>query len=170
MGGSTSDALDVVDRVHDFWDAIKGFFPTSFRADVSPSVDVINDQTGVLLSGLGGGTPASVAGTSGTIYNAYATALLLRLDSATVIRGRKLRGHWFIGPVRAATDADGTPAAADRTAVVAATTHLGAGSTTSSHVIWSRPKPPLPAGEGDHGIVNSYSVAPYFAVLRSRRD
>lgn len=160
-------APDVVARVRAFWSSIGGLFPASFSAQVQGQVDDLDPSNGQLLGTYNGGAPAQVLGSTGTSYNAYATSLLLRINSAYVTAGRRVAGRAFIGPVAAALDAGGIPTTLSLNTLVAGATGMLTGTTTAGAVIWHRPTLTTP---GAAFGVSNYSGAPYFAVLRSRRD
>lgn len=163
-----TEAADVCARVRSYWDSIKGLFPTSFRADVNGAPDTLDIASGVLTGTLNGGSPPQVAGTTGTAYNMYAGMILLKGATTAVVNGRREQGRSFIGPVTSGADVGGVPDAAYRTAVSnGANVLLLTGSTTAFPGVWHRP---VNGAGGSFNGVSVFTTAPYFAVLRSRRD
>lgn len=162
-----SAAPDVVARVRQFWSASSALFPTTYNAQVQANVDDLDPSNGQLLGTYNGGAPAVVVGASGTAYNAYATQILLRHNTGDVQRGRRVVGRSFIGPVTSTADSGGNPLASNVTTLLAAATVMLTGTTTALPVVWSRPGALFP---GTFFGVSNYTAAPYFAVLRSRRD
>ena len=160
-------APDVVARVRSFWSGIAALFPTTFSAQVQANVDDLDPSNGQLLGTYSGGAPAVVAGATAGGYNAYATAVLLRENTNTVQRGRRVVGRSFIGPVASAVDSGGNPLASNVTTLLTQAATMLTGTTTAFPVVWSRPNL---ANVGASYQVTNYTAAPYFAVLRSRRD
>lgn len=160
-------AVDCVGRVRAFWNSISALFPTSFNAQVQPNVDELDETNGALTASYVGGTPAIVNGANGAVYNAYATMVLLRENTGVIRVGRRVVGRSFIGPVAGSVDSGGNPLASNVTTLLAAATVTLTGSTAAVPVVWSRPKL---ARVGEMNAVVNFTAAPYFAVLRSRRD
>lgn len=164
---TNADAADVVARVRVFWDSIKAVFPTSFKVDVSGAPDTLDIQSGTLTGTLAGGSPAQVVGTGGAAYNMFAGMILLRGATTQVINGRRLSSRSFIGPVSSSTDNAGSPDAAFRTAIQNAANVTLTGTTTSFPGAWHRP---VNGSGGSLQGISTFTTAPFFAVLRSRRD
>jgi len=139
---------------------------------VQPQVDVIADDTGLLVGGLSGGSPVGVVGTNGTAYESIATMALLRMTTAVILRGRRLKGRLFLGPVATPNVTSlGQLLGATGTTVAASFATTLAGSTASVPVIWDRPgKAPHPVHPGTSATVTGWSCPPVLSVLRSRRD
>ena len=168
-GAEPAAAIDCVARVRQFWSAISALFPTSFSAQVQPNVDQLDETTGSLTASYVGGAPVVVAGASGTAYNAYATMVLLRQNTGVIRVGRRVVGRTFVGPVTSTVDSGGNPLASNVTTMLTAATVMLTGSTGAIPEVWHRPKPAGSATGREFYVVN-YTAAPYFAVLRSRRD
>lgn len=166
---SNTVAADVVGRVRAFWNSSAALFPTTFSAQVQANVDQLDETTGTLLGTFVGGAPAVVAGASGTAYNAFATMVLLRLNTGVVLNGRRVVGRSFIGPVTSTVDQGGNPLLSNVTTLLAAATAMLTGSTSAIPEVWHRPFP-KGSGTGREFFVTNFTAAPYFAVLRSRRD
>jgi hypothetical protein len=141
-------------------------------------VDIIDDLTGALLGSLNGGAAGLVTGTNGTSYESIATMGLLRLGTSTILRGRRLKGRLFMGPVATPNvTGAGQLLGATGTAVSAAWAATLTGSTASAPIIWARPVPaPVPPSTrpgpfpGSLGLVTTWSMPANLSVLRSRRD
>lgn len=164
----TADASDVCARVRAFWEAIKTLLPTGQRADVQPSVDLIDSATGALTGGLSATPPAGSVGTGGTVAPT-ATEMLLSLETGVIVGGRRLRGRSFIGPCAiTVVSSSGALGAAQQITLSAAGNTMITGSTTSFPVVWHRPTPG--GGGGTNAAVTAFVARQALAVLRSRRD
>lgn len=166
-GSGAASAPDVVARVRAFWLACAALFPSSFSAQVQANVDDLDPTNGALVGSFAGGAPTAVAGSNGTQYNAFPAMLLLRENTGTIVAGRRVVGRSFIGPVAGSVDTNGSPTPANLTTLVSAATGMFTGSTTAVSVVWQRPKPTRP---GAVWTISNFTAAPYFAILRSRRD
>jgi hypothetical protein len=172
VGGSNTDAADCAARVRAAWNAARGLFTTQFNALVQPQVDVIDDATGLLVGSLSGGSPVGVTGNNGTAFESIATMALLQMGTAVILRGRKLRGRLFLGPVATPNvTSDGQLLLATGSTVAAAFAATLSGSTASVPVIWDRPgKAPHPVHAGTSATVTTWACPARLSVLRSRRD
>jgi len=173
-------AVLAVERVRSAFAAGAALWPQPWTVQVQGSVDVIEDSTGELVDQLTVATPAIVGGSSAGGFGPTATGVLLRLNTAGIAGGRRLKGRAFLSPVINHADADGTPSAADLVAAQSFGTALDAqGATGTSLRVWSRPRPAraatadLPAQAaraGSSSDVTGTTAADKYAVLRSRRD
>jgi hypothetical protein len=164
----TADASDVCARVRAFWLAIVGLMPTGHVQLVNPAVDLVDSADGSLTGGLVATTPLSTTGTGGTV-GPTSSEMLLSLETAAIVAGRRLRGHSFIGP-HAITNVDnlGQLGATQRSTLQSAANAMITGSTTSFPVVWHRPG--VGGGGGTNAAVTAFVARTKLAVLRSRRD
>ena len=170
--GSNTDAADCGARVRAAWQASRGLFCTSFFAAVLPQVDVIDDATGLLVGSVDAGGLTVVQGNNGNDYAPIEAMALLQMTTAVILRGRKLKGRLFLGPIaRPNVDQPGTLLAATATTVAAAFAGTLTGSTASVPVVWDRPGvAPNPVHAGDSATVTGWFCPSKLSVLRSRRD
>ena len=172
--GSTSMAGNPA-AVLAFFNSIKNFFTSDTVWTVPSSGDVIDDETGLLISSWaspGGGTVAGAA--TGHNY-AEAVGLRIKWDTATVLGGHHLVGSTFLTSFNAVeyqndgTVQDGTVAAVQ----AAGTTLIGA---ATNFRIWMRPRkadpthvPPIAARGGGSANVVTAIVPDKISWLKSRR-
>lgn len=168
-GGSTADATDCLARFRTFLDGCKSHMDDGLTWDFDPICIAVEDSTGVLTGAFAGTDPASVTGTAAGDPLPAQTQGLVRLATATVINGRRLRGRLFLpGPVEADNTAAGVPSSTFLSDVLtAANTLLAAGATASAARIWHRP---TGGAGGSSGTITSTSVLTSWSVLRSRRS
>ena len=166
-GAVTADVTDVVARVRAYWFGMVSLLATSFTAQVQGSCDLLDAATGALVGSLSVANPAVVTGTAATGQGPTQTTLLARYNTNQVINGRRVQGRSFIGPVAGGVNLQGVPIASALTVVGTAGASLLTGSTSSVPVVWHRPHG---AAAGVGVALSTVVCAPYFAVLRSRRD
>lgn len=162
------DALDMVNRVRQFFFAIVALLPTLTTINVQGAVDILNPATGALVGGLAPTAPATVTGTGGTALP-FATAGLLVHNTGIIINGRRLQGRTFISPMSTTVNNAGSLGPSQVTTITNAANVMISGTTSSYPVVWHRPKLPGPLG-GLAIATLSYTTRTPFAVLRSRRD
>lgn len=161
-----ADATDVSARVRAFWNSLASTMASGTLINPVQGVDVLNETSGQLVSGLTSGTLATVSGT-GTGSLPSATMLLLKLQTSVVIGGRRLQGRSFIGPVGTPANSGGNPTGAANTALLTAAAFFNTGATASAYVVWKRPTNGV---NGQTSPITSYGTSTEFAVLKSRRD
>ena len=142
---------------------------TGISANVSGDVDVIDAATGLITDTLSVAAPATAPGLTGSALAPPATALQLRLLTATFVAGRRVQGRQFFSPLTSTLiQTDGTPSST-ALAILAQgqndlTTNWASGDF---QVVWHRPK----AGAGGVAArVTGHAEPDKFAVLTSRRD
>lgn len=167
LGGSAADATNCAAAVRAFWAALAARLNNSGAAATSGQCDVINDITGALVGAFTGATPAIVPFTGAGSALPPATQILVRLNTATVINNRRIEGRTFAGPVDSNSSTNGLPVVAVGTAAAAAGAALLAVAGGALPLVWHRPGP---NGPGTGVVLANATGAPYFAVLRSRRD
>lgn len=164
-GGVVDDARQ---RVHSFFDGLRGTLPSSVEIDVLEEVEEYDESSGMLvgyargteeLATIDGGNNASFAAPVGAVVH---------WNTNTVANGRRLRGRTFIVPMsNAAFEADGTIRGIELDMLRDAAESLSGGGFESTFCVWSRP---TGGGSGAVGPVISHRVPDMAAVLRSRRD
>lgn len=173
-----SDATLCANRVRTaFFDA-RSIYRNSQTITVSPTVDVLETETGDLVDSFSVAPPVAVVGDNVGVLGPTASMVLLRLNTSTFNDGSRLAGRAFLGPISGQSDADGTPNAFISTAVLAmGAALLDVGSPLNPRlVVWRRPRaaaagpPVVTERPGLFGLVTSYTMPDKFAVLRSRRD
>jgi len=134
------------------------------------------DETTGNVTGAGTTTQAPVAFTQVGDKLPPANQLLIRWSTNGIVHNRRVRGRTFLpGMLESENDVNGLPQASIGTPV---TTGLNAFLTTMAGRlrIWSQPfvadplKPTNPTRPGSAHAVTGFTLAPYWAVLRSRRD
>lgn len=163
-----ADALDMVGRVRTFWLALVALMPLGVVMQVSGRVDLIDPTDGELVGGLNPATPAQVSAT-GSSSLPTATMALLVGNTGVIVRGRRLQGRTFVGPLSATVNNGGSLGPSQATTITNAATAMLTGSTASVPVVWSRQVQTPPAA-GSASPVTGYTTRREFAVLRSRRD
>lgn len=154
--------------VKGFLDSISGVFPTVWSGQIASAGRVLEATTGVLAEFSLAPTTATtpVAGQLGTGYGAGVAGAVLGWNTATVNRGRVVRGRTFLVPMSAGGyDADGTLQSG-----IIANLGVAAGILISANVgfsIWSRPR--LRTG-GILAPVLTHRVNDKAAFLSSRRS
>lgn len=167
---SSTEAQAAVDKVRDFLVPFKPAILATFTWTIQAQVDVLDALTGDLLQWFT--VTSRTDGGSGTGEQLpSANQALVRLSTAGVRNGKRVRGRIFLpGSTELASDSLGHPAGAWLSGVATAMTSLTTGSTPSA-VVWARPKGPHGAIQtGQVYSIQAGSMAPFFAVLRSRRD
>ena len=149
--------------------AVAQVWPTEVYAQVAGEVDVINAASGDITDTLVVAAPAVVQGAGAGTQAPPATAIQIRLRTASFVAGRRVQGRQFISPLdSSAIQADGTPTAGAVTAILQYVGDLAANwPSGTTQVVWHRPV------EGSGGLacdVIGVIVPDKFAVLKSRRD
>jgi len=162
-----SSAADLLDDIRVFFNAIKGFIPSTTTLSFPNAGDLINDADGAITGLWGEPIAANVVGTSATVYSAP-SGMNVSWITGGIVAGRRVRGRTFVVPYSgyemdgSLTNANVTTAAAAAAALVVA--------TAGSLLIWSRPQtvPVVRAGSSYAIVASTVSDTP--TVLRSRRD
>ena len=164
IGGSTSDATDILAKVRVFLQAniSKLYSGLTYRAQLN--VDVIDDATGDLVNSWSGADPGNVVGTDTSDPLPATTSWIIRWNTATVLRGRFVKGRTFLGiPGEAQSVApQGLPFPSSVTAMQTAANALVTGfSTGTQMVVWARPvRDPV-----THSIITSGTNAPIVSAI-----
>lgn len=159
-----------VNAVRAFFEAIRNDLPAGVTINVSPVVGEVNRQDGVLGDEIQVGTaPAAVVG-QGTGGWSAASGTVVNWRTATIVRGRRVRGRTFLVPLQSGSyDNQGTLTTGALGVLRAAANTLAGfnGAGGLRFVVWSRPR----AGVlGSTAPVEAAQVNDRVAILRSRRD
>lgn len=164
---TSGDAQVCVDRVRGAFNSNNALFPNAWTAVVSPDVDVITAATGVLATTFSVTPPSGIVGTGGTQYGPLAADICVRLHTADIRDGHRIGGRWYLGPLTATSDSDGSPTAAKIALALSVGVMCNVVSAGAPRlVVWSRPKN---GAGGVAALVTSVTIKDTFAVLRSRR-
>jgi hypothetical protein len=169
-GDVTQAIVDGAIGKTDAWlDAWVGLFPAGLSYVISPSVEIVNTQTGA-LEGYMTGTPdltrvgtsvGHYAGGSGACINWYTTAIR---------NGRRIRGRTFMVPLgNYALGDNGTIDDPRLVGMIDATTLFMNDTRAGELGVWARPTAPG-AADGRWAPVESFRINDKVAQLRSRRD
>lgn len=142
IGGSTVDASDILTKFKAFLTSNITNFYTGMVYRAQLNLDVIDDSDGTLVTSWTGADPGTVTGTGTGDPLSPALAWIVRLPTATVLRGRFVKGRMFFGiPSEGRSDSPGgTPSAAGAAVLqTAANTWITSFVTGTQVVIWARP-------------------------------
>ena len=164
-------STEAVARVRAAFVAAAGVIANTTTYTPNLVVDEIEETTGAIVNQITAAAPAAAAGLSAGIPLPLQTMLVAQYQTATFIRGRRLRGRSYIpGVTVGSVVAGGLPAAAATNAVAAWNTALGATILTPMNQrVWSRPVKLPVFRAGLSAPVTLRTVNGAFAVLRSRR-
>lgn len=162
------DAQAAVDRVRAFFSGVRTFLPGSVSIQVQPTVEILDEASGVLQDYVDAEDPPLVVTGNGTGAYSAAAGAVISWNTATVANGRRVRGRTFLVPLSGSgLESDGTLSAAGLLEINAAAAGLEGGDFEQQLVVWSRPR------NGAGGVaapVTGHRVPDMTAVLRSRRD
>lgn len=174
---SAEEIQDFHDLIGVAWSDFADTLVEGVTATVLRDVDVIDVASGEVINQLSAdGTESVAVGTDpGTTFS-RAMMICVSLQTNVFLRGRRLRGRHFIGPVGSrAGDVDGG-INAGRIATFSSAYSAMIGSSAPNFVVYSRPYvnkgsgDPKPSHDGAYGDVTSVGVMRLPATLRSRRD
>lgn len=166
-GSATADATAAQTKIFNLLEAIKATFPGGSLWTVSGQVDTIESTTGDLVSSIAIADVFSGGSASGEALPA-ANQLHLRFETGVILRGRRLRGHWYI-PNVAELASNGNLSGAIYASLAAAKAAFMAGGIVP--LVYNRPVGPHGGTRlGQAVVVNDVIARPKFAILRSRRD
>lgn len=154
-------ANNVNTAVGNFWNDLRPAWWISLTVTTFSEVDVLDLVTGAVLNRFTV-TPVSRTGTVNEDPMPLAIQGLIRLRTPLFHAGRRLQGHINVPRPTEGLSTSGAPTAAYQTTLSTAAANLIADVNTTWSV-WSRT-------HGDSAGITSASVAPFWAVLRSRRD
>jgi len=167
-GVSVFHSLDSVtgalSEIHDYFDAIKPYFPNGLQWSFPGSGDTIDGTNGHLVGGWADTQPADVAAT-GTGYHAAGVGIIHTWHTGVVVGTRRLRGRTFLAPLASANyEVNGTVTSACLAAIKAAGDSMWASGILQ---VWHRPSGPG-ATDGSNAVVVSSTVKDQVTRLRSR--
>ena len=167
-GGNVPDAGTARTRVKAFFDAVAAILPADVSIQVDPSVQVLDEATGVMTDIEDDDTNITPTnGIGGSGYSAPSGAVI-NWRSQAVVNGRLVRGRTFLVPLAGASyEADGTLTSVAIGRLRDAGNEMVTGDFANAFGIWSRPR--AGAGGSFH-TANSFNIPDKAAVLRSRRD
>jgi hypothetical protein len=131
------------------------------------------DETTGVVTGAGTTSQAVVTFTGSTDQLPHQDQLLIRWSTSGIVHNRRVSGRTFLpGQLESNSSSAGVPNTGITTPVASALTALL--TTMSNRMrIWARPfdgTPTNPVRPGSAHAITGASIAPYWAVLRSRRD
>lgn len=164
-----SDAQDVYDRVHGFFNASKAVFENDTSWAVDSEVSEIDPATGSLIGSFTVGTPASsVVGTGTDGLAGTATMAVLAYSTNTFVAGRRVLGRAFLGPLNKGAIVNGQVSSGVQSIVDGAAPDLSDTSGGSSvQCVWHRP---VGGTGGSLATITGWTTRSKVGVLRSRRD
>nr|CRY96698.1 hypothetical protein [uncultured prokaryote] len=163
------DLVDLeVARVEAFMTAVAAWIPSTAKITVQPEVSFHEESTGELVGySTAGVAPDVITGGRSGSYSSPVGGLV-QWNTATIARGRLLKGRTFVVPMgSSAFDTDGSLASPAITALLAAANGLIGDGSGPELVVWSRPRQGV---GGSIGTVTDARVPDKAVVLRSRRD
>lgn len=160
-------ALNAVEGVQAFFNAIVLQLPTAVKLNVENAVEVIEETTGQLVETFSVAAQTQISGTGNSTYSGVSGACI-SWNTGEVRNGRRVRGRTFIIPLHTQVyEGDGTLTTGCITAL--STAAQGLIDHTSDFHIFNRPTLPG-AADGQSATVTGFVVKDKAAVLRSRRD
>lgn len=173
--GVTTDQVSVA--VQNFFEATKALRPVGSTVTFGGSGDTIEDTTGELQSTFAA-TPWTSTGTANGSIAPSVNQVLIRLNTNGVREGRRVRGKVYMGAMmQSAIGSSGGWSATPLTQIASAAEVLRQPITgqiaPNGWVVYSRPRRLEiggPISPGRSFAVNSVTVPPLVAVLRSRRS
>lgn len=161
----SQDAADATADLFNFFNAIKGGFPTAVSWSIPSAGDKIDPLTGILNGSWSGGSAATLVATGATSLYAAGTGGFIRWNTDVIENGRRLKGRTFLVPLLADQyDAQGTINNAVITSWQTAANTLVA---TDKLVIWHRPTGG--AANGSSADISSAVAPDKVTSLRTRR-
>lgn len=156
-------AQEMTDRIHGLWNTVNGYLPSDVTIVISPTYEVLNEVTGVLVGEGTVATPAAnVTGNNAGSYAGNAGLAVNWQTDAFTAKGR-LRGRTYFVPFLGIFEDNGTLGAAVIADMVArATTLIGDGTLFK---VWQRP---VNGAGGGSGFITAGTVTDRAARLSSR--
>lgn len=164
-----ADADGAVSRVNAFFGAIADRLPPNVNVTVQPEIQVIESTNGELKTAFTVATPTAIPGTAVETRFSGPAGVVITWRTATVVRGRRVRGRTFIVPVASSCyQNDGTIEPTSHADFATAAAALATGTGAPDLGVWSRPSV-KGASDGVWAPVTNATVPDMAAVLRSRR-
>jgi hypothetical protein len=162
-------AQDAVDKTDLFCATLATRVPTTVRLAVDPTVQVIEETTG-MLQGFANTDPDPQRTGSGTGNYSAASGACVNWTTQGVRNGRRIRGRTFIVPLAGSSlDVDGSINGTQLTALRNAAEAMRLPGTSAQLLVWARPTGPG-ATDGISYPVSGSSISDKAAILTSRRD
>lgn len=170
---ATNNGNDLATAWRTFLQSCASTLTQPLVATIDPELLEFNEVDGV-VTGAGSTVQAPVAMTGAGEHLPHANQLLIRWTTNGIVHNRRVRGRTFLpGAQEAHNSAVGEPSSLVTNPVQSAITALLT-TMTGRMRIWAQPvtvaTPTVPARPGSAWPIQSGDIAPYWAILRSRRD
>lgn len=179
LGGvfSPAEAQILIDEVRDVYTAMNGAFLAGMTIRVPDSIEVIDAASGELINVVQGtdGGHAWQGGAPNALAGPF-TMALVAFGTDTFLRGRRLQGRSFLGPLPKQSVTDAGQLNSETQGWMNSAYDAVLNWAGPRLAVYHRPTPATtgpnakPATEGAYGDVNTITVRSKLAVLRSRRD
>jgi hypothetical protein len=172
---TTNNGNDLADAWHAFLTSLTATLGAGMTATIDPELLEFDETTGT-VTGAGSTIQSMVTFTGSGDKLPTANQLLIRWTTLGIVHNRRVRGRTFLpGGLESHNSASGAPLPVVGTPVQSAIDALL--TTMSGRMrVWAQPfvadpeKPENPTRPGSAHAIQSGAVAPYWAILRSRRD
>lgn len=172
-------AQNASDKVNYWCENVATVIPSGVTLKVATDVELIESESGELVD-VGTITSATTHSNNGHVGQAYAAAAgaVINWRTASVHRGRRVRGRTFLVPLAGTEfESNGTLGGNAITKLTAAANALLLVGTAPRFGVWARPQI-VENADGSRTKINngqwypatSFNVPDMSAVLRSRRD
>lgn len=172
---ATNNGNDLATAWRVFLNSLSLQLCTGLIATIDPELLEFNETDGV-VTGTGTTLQSPVAFTGGGEQLPHSNQALVQWTTNGLVHNRRVRGRTFIpGVMETQNSPTGTPATQIGTPLQTAIDTM-LSSMSGRMRIWSRPvtaeqaTPTVPARPGSAWAITTGKVAPYWAILRSRRD
>lgn len=164
FGGDTSgEAVAARDAVEDFWVALQAAIDGTYVAHIPADVERVDITTGQVIEEFPV-TPFDVDMTASADPLPWMTQGLVRLRTTTFANGRRLQGRIFVPGPNEVQNTSGFPVAGYIANLQTAANALATSGSAAGGLVVYSPTHRVAAA------VTTVSVAPYWSVLRSRRQ
>ncbi len=174
--GGNGTLAEIVAAMATLYAACSLYYAQNIRVAISPEVDFLDEQTGLLIGGDTVVPPDEIVAGSGATPTSRATQVVVRLGTEGIIanpgppaRSRRLQGRHFQGPVGPGALAPTGAVLEAASSAFSAAYYAYMTAVPFSLGVWHRPTQTRPAS-GEFHPVTGFSVMPKPGVLRSRRD
>jgi len=172
---TTNNGATLHNATHNFLISLQSTLAAGLTAQVQPEILEFNEADGVVTNaGAGNVGLVTFSGLGDQIP--HSNQALIQWTTNGIVHNRRVRGRTFIpGALEAENSPTGTPLPAVGNPLQTAIDTL-LSTTAGTMRIWARPykskgaEDPIPPRPGSAHAIVSGKVAPYWAVLRSRRD
>lgn len=169
-GAAQADANTAAAAVRSFWAAIQSSFAAPLHIQVEPEVEQFTDSTGVITAVYNTETASLDASGSGEPLP-YMSQAIIRLRTGVFQDGREIRGRIYVPALTEGHNLAGVPSNP-----LISILNTAMGPLLPLIAVYQRPRaaqvgpPVVTARPGSINPATAFSVAPYWGVLRSRRD